>query len=226
MSEVSRFLKVKNFMVELFLKARTTQLFPFIIPRHPVWAGMVLRQPGCKVFRGKPGRHLCQAISATWLWMSHRSDTRISIKPSFKTIFPPFKPLVWFGIGKWGQTDIYYFSTEIYSLSTGCTAFPTLSLRSAFSPLDSLSPETDKGWLKSCFGDVHKFSAWPSLLPWNVQFLVTTFESMLWRQRTPKTTFLPFLVFHLRPSDIVRALEAMRFIFQTTLVTLFKLLSL
>ena len=124
MSEVSRFLKVKNFMVELFLKARTTQLFPFIIPRHPVWAGMVLRQPGCKVFRGKPGRHLCQAISATWLWMSHRSDTRISIKPSFKTIFPPFKPLVWFGIGKWGQTDIYYFSTEIYIfltfISTDC----------------------------------------------------------------------------------------------------------
>lgn len=41
-SEVSRFLKVKIFMVELFLKARTTQLFPFIIPRHPAWAGMVL----------------------------------------------------------------------------------------------------------------------------------------------------------------------------------------
>ena len=53
MSEVSRFLKVKNFMVELFLKARTTQLFPFIMPRHPAWAGMVLQQPGCKVFRGK-----------------------------------------------------------------------------------------------------------------------------------------------------------------------------
>lgn len=41
-SEVSRFLKVKIFMVELFLKARTTQLFPFIILRHLAWAGMVL----------------------------------------------------------------------------------------------------------------------------------------------------------------------------------------
>lgn len=41
-SEVSRFLKVKIFMAELFLKARTAQLFRFIIPRHPAWAGMVL----------------------------------------------------------------------------------------------------------------------------------------------------------------------------------------
>lgn len=46
------------------------------------------------------------------------------------------------------------------------------------------------------------------------------------KARTPKTTFLPFLVFPLRPSDIVRAPEAMGFIFQTTLATLFKLLSL
>lgn len=37
----------------------------------------------------KPGQHSRQAVMVTWLWMSHRSDTRISIKPSFKTIFSP-----------------------------------------------------------------------------------------------------------------------------------------
>lgn len=150
---------------------------------------------------GKPGRHSFQAVVVTWLWMSHRSDTRISINPSFKTILPPFKPLVWFGIGKWGHTDIYYFSMEIYSLNTGRVTFPTLSLRSAFSPLASLSPETDKGWLKSCFGDVHKFSASPSPLLWNARLLGTTFKSVLWRQRAPKTTFLPFPIFPSRPLE-------------------------
>lgn len=38
-SQVSAFLSVKIFMVELFLKARTTQLFPFITPQQPVRAG-------------------------------------------------------------------------------------------------------------------------------------------------------------------------------------------
>lgn len=130
-----------------------------------------------------------------------------------------------------GQTDIYCFPMEIYSLNTGQATFPTLSLRFAFSPLASFSPQTDKGWLKSCFGDVHKFSAWPSPLLWNAQLLGTTFKSMLWRQRAPKTTFLLFPVFPLRPIDILvsgraRALKAMGLLFQTTTVTSFKLLSL
>lgn len=34
----------------------------------------------------KPGQHSCQAVVVTRLWMSHRSDIRISIKPSSKTI--------------------------------------------------------------------------------------------------------------------------------------------
>lgn len=131
-----------------------------------------------KYLREKPGRHSHQAVVLTWLWMSHRLDTRISIEPSFKTIFFPFRPLVWSGIRKWGQTDIYYFFMEIYSLNTGWATFPTLSLRPAFSPLASFSPETDKGWLKSCFGDVYKFSSWPSPFLWKAQLLGTTFKSM------------------------------------------------
>lgn len=142
-------------MVELFVKLNSF-LLSFLDTRHGL-AWLSVSQDAMNL-GGKPGQHSCLAVMVTWLWMSHRLDTRRSIKSSFKTTPPthtfPFKPLVWFGIGKWGQIDIYYFSVEIYSLNTGWVTFPTLSLRSAFSPLASLSPETGKNWLKSCFGDV------------------------------------------------------------------------
>lgn len=146
MSEVSRFLKVKIFMVELFLKARTTPLFPFIVPRHPAWAGMVLWQPGCKVFRGKtsatfmPSSRGDLALNVTQVRHQDKNQTKLSNH----FFFFPFKPLVWFGIGKRGQTDIYYFSTEIYSLNASRATVPTLPLRSASAPWPASLPRLTK----------------------------------------------------------------------------------
>lgn len=77
-------------MVELFLKARTTQLFPFIILGHLAWAGMVLWQPDAMYREENQGGILTKQL---W-WLDFEchtgGGTRISTKPSFKAILSFF----------------------------------------------------------------------------------------------------------------------------------------